>query len=86
MLYESPHTVTGKSIAHFFSNFSVAPLGEGGQFWVPLPQGATKKFEKKCARLLPVTVETYLFVTWGKYFAPSRVKNDPRCAMHKDKF
>ncbi len=27
------YTVTGKSLAHFFSNFSVAPLWEGGQFW-----------------------------------------------------
>ncbi len=26
-------TVRGKSLAHFFLNFSVAPQGEGGQFW-----------------------------------------------------
>ena len=35
------NTVTGKSLAHFFSNFSVAPLGKGGQFlnWSILSNG-----------------------------------------------
>ncbi len=27
------YTVTGKNLAHFFSNFLWAALGEGGQFW-----------------------------------------------------
>ncbi len=29
----SSNTVTGKSLAHFFPNFFVAPMGEEGQFW-----------------------------------------------------
>ena len=30
---DSSNKVTGKSLAHFFPNFFVAPMGEGGQFW-----------------------------------------------------
>ncbi len=90
-------TVTGKSLAHFFSNFSWPPWGSGtnfgtgrfcemesfnclifskeisltvselhftkstsSKFGPPSPGEPQKKFEKKCARLLPVTVKQVL--------------------------
>ncbi len=43
----------------------------------PLPQGATKKIERKCARLMPLTVFLCLKFAWH-YILPTSMKEHPR--------
>ncbi len=56
-------TVTGKSLAHFLSNCLWPPWGAilaRSKIGPPLPGGPQNRIERKCARLLPVTVECVL--------------------------
>ncbi len=45
-----PYTVTGRSLALFFSIFFVGLLGEGGQFCILLPQGGHEKIQEKICK------------------------------------
>ncbi len=62
-------TVTGKSHAHFFSNFFVAPLGKGGQFWNWIKCVVLIQFENKCA-LLCVTLHVFHLKSYWRCLTP----------------
>ena len=68
------NTVTGKSLAHFLLNFFrkksgswTTPFDKIDQFqnWPPSPTvGGHKKFKRKCARPLPVTIGQKCTFLW----------------------